>query len=442
MTTISPVRYPDLKSPGTMTRRAWWLVGLNILIPGSAQILAGSRRLGRFGVSATFLLWGLAIIAAAVYFLAPRIVYAIGTSVIGLTIVQVVLAAYVGLWIVLTFDTLRLIKIIRAGPRARPFIAAISVAALMLTAGVSGYGAVSVGVLRGTVTDLFSDGAYQEPVDGQYNILLLGGDAGPDRQGMRPDSLSVVSVNAQTGATTIIGVPRNFERATFAEGSPLWGPFPNGYDCGDQCLISYLYTYGEEHPKLYPDAVRDGSTPGIEATRDAVSGVIGLTLQYYVIVDMQGFADLVDALGGVTVDVPTRTAIGPITASEPYFYIEAGVEHFDGATALWYARSRFETNDFDRMARQRQVQEAILTQVAPGVILSKFQGIAKAGAQVVQTDIPSVMLPGFVDLASRGRTIPISKLELVPPAIDNGFPDYEMIHALVQSSIEAENAGG
>ena len=442
MTTNTPVRNPDLKSPGTMTKRAWWLVGLNILIPGSAQILAGNRRLGRFGVAATFLLWALAIIAMLVFFLLPRVVYAIGSNAVGLLLVQIVLVAYVVLWILLTLDTLRLVKLIRAWPRARPFIAGLSVAALALTAGAFGYGAIGAGVLRTTVNDLFSDGAYQEPVDGQYNVLLLGGDAGPDRQGMRPDSLSVVSVNADTGATTIVGVPRNFERATFSEGSPLWGPFPDGYDCGDECLINYLYTYGEEHPELYPDAVANGSNPGIEATRDAISGVTGLEIQFYVIVDMQGFADLVDSLGGVTIDVPSRTAIGPITAPEPYFYIEAGTQRMDGATALWYARSRFETNDFDRMERQRQVQEAILTQVEPSVVLSKFQGIVQAGAQVVSTDIPSVMLPGFVDMASRARTIPVTKLELVPPTIDQNFPDYDLIHTLVQSSITEGNLAG
>ena len=114
----------------------------------------------------------------------------------------------------------------------------------------------------------------------------------------------------------------------------------------------------------------------------------------------------------------------------------------DGATALWYARSRFETNDFDRMERQRQVQEAILTQVEPSVVLSKFQGIVQAGAQVVSTDIPSVMLPGFVDMASRARTIPVTKLELVPPTIDQNFPDYDLIHTLVQSSITEGNLAG
>ena len=60
-----PVRHPDTRSPRVMTRRAWWLVTLNVLIPGSAQVLAGSRRLGRFGL-ATTLVWWLLVAGAVV----------------------------------------------------------------------------------------------------------------------------------------------------------------------------------------------------------------------------------------------------------------------------------------------------------------------------------------------------------------------------------------
>jgi LCP family protein required for cell wall assembly len=418
-----------------MTKRAWWLVGLNVLIPGSAQILAGNRRLGRFAVRLTFTLWVLAILAVVVYFFFPRVVYGVATNVVALTVLQILLVIYAVLWVVLTVDTLRLTRLVRTGPRARPFIAAFAVAALMCTAGAAGYGAMVSGVARSTITQLFASGDYEEPVDGQYNILLLGGDAGPDRTGMRPDSISVVSVNADSGAATMIGVPRNFERAIFSEGSPLWGPFPDGYDCGDDCLINYLYTYGEEHPELYPDAVADGSTPGLEATRDAVAGVTGLTLQYSVVIDMQGFAELVDALGGVTIDVPREINIAAIEATEPYFTLQPGVQQMDGGTALWYARSRYETTDYDRMERQRQVQQAIITQFQPTNVLTKFQGIAEAGVQVVRTDVPSVMVPTLLDLATKSRELPITTLELVPENVETVYPDFDVIHALVASTI-------
>ena len=449
MSAASPVRYPDLRSPATMTKRAWWLIGVNILIPGSAQILAGNRRLGRFGVSATFTLWGALVIAALIYFLFKDALLALGTNLIALAVLQGLLVAYAVLWIVLTLDTLRLVRLVNARPKARPYIAMMAVGALVLTAGAASYGATVTGSYRSALDQLFSNGDYQGPVDGQYNIMLLGGDAGPDRSGMRPDSISVVSIDADTGAATTIGIPRNFERATFSEGSPLWGPFPGGYDCGDECLINYLYTYGEEHPELYPDAVADGSQPGIEATRDAVSGVTGLAIQYYVLIDMQGFAQLVDALGGVTIDVPQRTPIGAVTQRQPDYWVEAGPQHMDGQHALWYGRSRFDTTDFDRMARQRQVQEAILTQFEPANVLGKFQGIAEAGVQVVGTDVPRVMLPTFLELATKTRDLPVTKIELVPDVTaalyeDPTRPDYENLHEFVRNTVEppaADQAG-
>ncbi|WP_349899501.1 LCP family protein [Parafrigoribacterium soli] len=431
-----PVRYPDLGSRPIMTKRAWWLIGLNLLIPGSAQMLAGNRRLGRFGVGTTFLLWALAIIGLVVFWLAPTVIYSVATNVIALTVAQILLVGYALLWIVLTLDTLRLVKLVRTRPAARGFLAALAVLALVVTAGTASYGAVIAASARSSISSVFSVGkGYVAPVNGRYNILLLGGDAGSDRMGLRPDSTSVASVDAVTGDTTIIGIPRNLERVPFVDNSPLWGPFPNGYDCGDQCLIDYLYTYGEEHKSLYPNADKEGSNAGVEAMKDAVEAVLGLKIQFYALIDMQGFADLVDALGGVTVDVPTRTPIGGVTGKRPAGWIEAGTQHMNGATALWYGRSRYDSNDFERMARQRQVQEAIIRQFKPGVVLSKFQAVAKAGTQVVKTDVPAEMLGSFVELGERARKLPVKHLELVPPEFDSAHPDFDKIRAAVKAAI-------
>lgn len=438
MSTTSPVRYPDVSSPETMTKRAWWLVALNLLIPGSAQLLAGSRRLGRFGVTATFVLWGIVLVALVLWWLWPVAVYTLVTNSIVLTVAQVLFVAYAVLWVALTLDTLRLVRLVKTWPAARGFIAGLAIIGLVGGAGAAGYGAVVAGSARSAISAIFNSGDYRPPIDGRYNILLLGGDAGPDRMGLRPDSISVASVDAATGAVVLIGVPRNLERARFVEGSPLYGPFPNGYDCGDQCLISYLYTYGVEHPDLYPDAEKRGSNPGIEAMRDAVEGVVGLTLQYYVLVDMQGFSDLIDALGGITLDVPERTPLGAaIPGTKPFAWVEAGEQHLDGFTAQWYSRSRYDTTDYARMSRQRDVQEAILRQFTPANVLVKFQEVASASTQVVRTDIPSVMLGLFTDLATKSRKLPVTRLELVPEEFDPAYPDFDKIAAAIAAAFAA-----
>ena len=186
MTVASPIRYPDAASAQVMTKRGWWLVVLNVLLPGSAQILAGNRRLGRLGIVATLTLWLCAYSGGVVYLLWPTVIYTVFTQTLSLWVVQLAMFAYVVLWVILTLDTLRLVRLVKTAPNARAWIAAFSVVLLVGIAGTAGYGAFVAGSARGALNDIFSAGPSAPPVDGRYNIMLLGGDAGPDRQGMRP----------------------------------------------------------------------------------------------------------------------------------------------------------------------------------------------------------------------------------------------------------------
>ncbi|ARC57446.1 Biofilm regulatory protein A [Frondihabitans sp. 762G35] len=439
----TPVRTPDAASPRIMTKRAWWLVALNVLLPGSAQVVAGNRRLGRFGLVSTFLFWIFVVLVILSALFARTLLLDVATNTAALTVVQVFLAYYAVLWLVLTIDTLRLVRFVRLAPLARGLVATLAVVVLVGTAGTAAYGSYLSGVQHGLLDSLFSSKKdVAAPVDGRYNILLMGGDAGADRTGLRPDSLSVVSIDAATGKTTIIGVPRNLYNAPFREGSPLYGPYPDGYTCGDDCLVSFLYTYGEQHPELYPDAEKQGSNSGIEAERDAIEGVTGLTIQYYALIDMGGFTDLIDALGGITVDVPYRIPInGGIDANgQPINvdgWIEPGVQHLDGYHALWFARARHGTDDYHRMARQRTVEQAVLKQFTPATVLSKFQQVATAGTQIVKTDIPQGMLSEFVTLAVKAKSQPMTDLEIVPPTYDNVRPDFAAIRAAVAKAAPA-----
>ena len=100
----------------------------------------------------------------------------------------------------------------------------------------------------------------------------------------------------------------------------------------------------------------------------------------------------------------------------------------------------FESRDYDRMSRQRDVQEALLKQFSPTVVLTKFQAVAEAGKQVVKTDIPSVMLGLFVDLASKSRKLPVTRLELVPERFNPAHPDYAKISAALAEAFAASKA--
>jgi LCP family protein required for cell wall assembly len=436
------LRSPDAGSEQVMTRRAWWLVGVGFLLPGSAQVLAGDRRLGRVGIVATFVLLALLVVAGLLWLVARPVLLTVVGNAIGLLVVEVLAVAYAILWLVLGLDTLRLARIAKAAPGMRAVVAGVALVATIVPAALAGYSATVVDAGRGLVSSVFDfAGPPVDAIDGQYTFMLLGGDAGADRVGLRPDSITVVSVNADSGAATMIGVPRNLANVPFPADSPMAAEWPDGFDCGtSDCLINAAYTYGDNHPELYPDAEAAGSSPGIEATRDAVEGATGIPIQFFVIIDMQGFDDLIDALGGITIDIPADVPIaiegGPVEE-----WIRAGDDvTLDGYHALWYARSRAGSNDYERMERQRVVQEAVISQFTPQVLLTQYASLSSAGQDLVQTDIPQAMIGSLADLAERTRSLPITNLELVPPVVNTAAPDFAQVHGLVAEAIASAEA--
>lgn len=455
-----PLRHPDPSNGGTMAKRGWWLVVLNVLIPGSAQVLAGNRRLGRLGLGATLSAWLLVIVAAGLALFARSVllwlVSAGWFSALLLTLLQVALVGYAVLWIVLTFDTLRLVRLVRVPTAHRFAIPVVALVLLGLVGGAAGYAATAVGSTRDAIGSIFGQsGPSLPPSDGYYNILLLGADSGDGRDSMRFDSISVVSVNADTGAVTITGIPRELPHAPFSDGSPMQALYPNGFEghgsssCGWNGWMNHVRNAAEicrddNGTGLYPEADAQGSDPGIEATKDAAEGVLGIEIPYYVFVDMHGFAELVDALGGVDITVTERLPKGGPpegwTGSDvdewAIGWIEPGAQHMDGDTAQWYARSRYTTSDWDRMKRQRELQEAILGQFTPQTVLTRFNDVAEAGTALIDTDLPQDKLPEFFDLMLKAKELPVTTIELTPDnGVDEFEPDYAFIHELMQQSL-------
>lgn len=117
--TALPLRSPDCGSATVMTRRGWWLLVLSVVLPGSAQVLAGSRRLGRVGLAATFALGGAVVLLTILFLVLPAALLTVLTSDSALLALQAVLVAYGLLWILLTLDTLRLVRLIRVRSAAR-----------------------------------------------------------------------------------------------------------------------------------------------------------------------------------------------------------------------------------------------------------------------------------------------------------------------------------
>ncbi|WP_158542672.1 LCP family protein [Phytoactinopolyspora halophila] len=270
------------------------------------------------------------------------------------------------------------------------------------------------------VVRMFPSGDVAAASDGRLNMLLLGMDSGDNRYGGRPDSIHVVSVDVLTGEPALISLPRNLEKARFASGTPAAEEFPRGFSGeGDRSdyLLNATWTYGTENPELF-----DGSSPGATAVKQAVQGSLGIDIHYYAAIDLQGFRDLVDALGGLTIDVHEELPIG-----EQGRVLEPGVQTLDGYHALWYARSRESTSDYDRMARQMCVLGAFLDQADPRTVLTNFVELADASAEMVTTDIPREDLSNLVDLALEAKDHDVASLQFVPPLIVPADPDFDLI---------------
>lgn len=441
-----PLHHPDQASDRVRVRRAWSLAFLAVLLPGSVQLMLGNKTLGRRALKVTLGLWALFLGLIALGFLNRALLLTLLTNSWVLLAATGLLVALALGWVYLLADSWRLLRPSLLPGRARAGVSLFLVLAMLVTGGGLGYGAYVTWLGRGALGSIFGSGSL-EAQDGRYNILLMGGDAGADRVGRRPDSMTVASIDAQTGQAITISLPRNLQNAIFSQGSPLWSVYPEGFNCGDECILNALYpTVVQEHSDLYP-GVED---PGAQAMMEAASGILGISIQNYLLVDMAGFEQLIDALGGITIEVGGAVPIGGGTnayTGEPNpieGYIEPGIQHLDGFHALWYARSREGATDYDRQARQRCVQAAMLKQLDPANVLTKFADITAAGEQVVETNIPSSGLAQLADLGLKSKNYELIQFAAGPPYFDALFPtypDFDQLQRAVQQVISDSAQG-
>jgi polyisoprenyl-teichoic acid--peptidoglycan teichoic acid transferase len=297
-------------------------------------------------------------------------------------------------------------------------------------AGALLFGAHLVTVQRDFIIAMFGDGQATSAHDGRYNVLLLGGDSGTGRWGLRPDSMTVASIDARTGKTVLFGLPRNLENFRFAKGSVMAEQFPDGFDC-DGCYLNGVSTWAGDNTELF----KHKKTAGTDATIMAVEGVTGLKINYWAMVNLKGFKDLVDAVGGVTLTVRQPIPVGGL-GSKVTGYIPAGRSNLNGHDTLWYARARDGSDDYSRMARQKCVMSAMLNQIEPSTMLTNFQSIARATSGMVQTDLPAGELGRFMQLAMKAKSQKVATVSFVPPTINTAAPDLKLIRQKVQHAID------
>lgn len=441
------LRNPRSASERDRTKRACLLTLLTLLVPGGAQVTVGSRALGRIALAVTVACWFTILLGLAMYFTMRSVLLSALTQPFIMWTASLVLAALAIGWLLLWLDTFRLIRLGQLAPGLKPILVVAMVALMTLTSGGLGYASHIVNEGRQALAGIFSGGAAIPADEGRYNFLLLGADAGEGRQGLRPDSIHVVSVNQSTAETIIFSIPRNFQNAQFSEDSPMREVYPNGYNCGNECIINFLYTeVHNSYSHLYPEA----EDPGVEAMMDAASGTLDLNLHGYVMVDMDGFSELIDAMGGITVEsggwVPYRGR-HPETNQWGNRWFEPGTLELDGDDALSFARSREHSNDYARIQRQQCVQQAMIGQFSPQTLLTRFTEMMTAGENLVDTNLPQSQLGSLLSLAADAQDHSPQRLTLGAPDFGSSgelfstYPDFELIHARVEELIAREGDG-
>ncbi|MFT4010981.1 MAG: LCP family protein [Nocardioidaceae bacterium] len=422
-------------------RRALSLLLMTLVLPGSAQLVAGRRRVGRIALRVV-----LGCIVAAVAVLLLSIVshsfaFWLASNTFLLGVLRIALAVLALGWAYLFVDAWRLGQPLGLMQRQRLWMVGINSTLMVSTMGVLFYGAHLVGVQRDFIATMFGHGISTPAHDGRYNVLLLGGDSGATRWGMRPDSITVASIDADTGKTVLFGLPRNMTNFPFAKGSVMAEQFPGGFDC-DGCELNGVATWAQDHKSLFPDGkkARAWGDPGIVATASAVEGITGLKLNYYALVNLQGFRSFVNAMGGLTLNVREPIPIGRI--GDITGYVKPGIRKLNGYQTLWYARSRAAADDYSRMARQKCVMNAMLHQLTPSTVVRNFEGIAKATTGLISTNLPASELDNFAQLALKAKAQPVRTVSFVPPAINTGDPDIGKIRAMTQKVLQAKSGTG
>ena len=327
-----------------------------------------------------------------------------------------------------------------------------------------------------------------DPLDkDRLTILLVGGDAGPGREGLRTDSMNVVTIDLETGEAALFGFPRNFKLM------PLPPRFETAFvdleerviekDLTDLDEDGYPDTWYDQDGDLIPDEppfetckcfptllnevhqyTQDWSStypyspdPGLSALKDILSYTMDLPIDYFVMVDMAGFVDVIDAIGGVDVLVkePYHVTVSSPEDGKPKasVSVEPGMNHLDGLEALAYSRWRRGSSDYHRMRRQRCLVRAAATQTDTVTLIRAYPTLLDLMRNSITTDIPIDALPDLVWAAGQIDLDNVATVGFVPPTYNTGrtpgkypIPNVDRIRwkvrDVLENGVQAQSGSG
>jgi LCP family protein required for cell wall assembly len=241
-------------------------------------------------------------------------------------------------------------------------------------------------------TPVPSIGPTAKPVvRNRITFLLLGIDFMTGRSHHHTDTIMVATVDTKTYKVTMISVPR--DTAAFDLYFGGW--------VGTSTKLNTLLASFQAGKIKAPDAP-------MAALKKEIGFLVGIPINYYAAVDLEGFPQMIDAVGGI--DFDNKYAINdPFTGT----FIPKGPIHLDGETALKYVRSRESSSDYQRAARQQDVIVALEQKFLSPEILPNLPSLITLTGQIVSTDFPLAKAKNYVNLLKRIKTV--TKCVLQPP---------------------------
>jgi LCP family protein required for cell wall assembly len=222
----------------------------------------------------------------------------------------------------------------------------------------------------------------------RINILVLGLDRRPSDGDIpsRTDTIFIVTIDPKTKTAGILGIPRD---------GAVEIPLRSGGTYTER--INTVYVQGESQD--YPGG-------GLGLLKDVIHNNFNIEIHKHVLVDFEGFIDLVDAIGGIDVDVPDYVYDPYYSWTElPGDYdpqeFEEGRQHMDGRTALAYSRIRFSSDDLDRIQRQQRVIFAAVEKGKSLNVLRNARSLWDKYNDSIETDIEDSRIIGYADMADQ-----------------------------------------
>ncbi len=264
--------------------------------------------------------------------------------------------------------------------------------------------------------------------NGRLDLLLVGADSGPGRSSVRTDTMILLSVEIETGEAAMFGFPRNMINVPFAERQTVYagGTFPD--------LLNALWRKAAESPGGFPGSEGIGREcqhdfaceRGWRALSGAIQNMAGVQIDGIIAVDLNGFADLVDAVGGVWINIPSRLVDENYPRQDGTrirVEFEPGCQKLDGTLALAYARSRHQDSDYQRMRRQQYVLTAIRRQFDPLALLPKVPELLNNARDNLFTSIDEDDIPKMAQVAARVDADRIRQVRFVRQELRHVTPE-------------------